>query len=135
MGPLKDSLRNLRNRNQDKWSLRILSTSFVFEDIEVVIGGISDEEISEMPSLFKFIQSVSDLMLYPGSMSLKKIEMPAVFLPTTGGFDVDSGRINPCRLSESVWIVTYQDNEQRLFDAKDKVFIEVSELERSSTLL
>ena len=135
LGPLKDALKKLRIKNRNKWPLRILRTSFVFEDMEVIIGGISDEEMGELPTLLQLIQSVSSLLLEPGCMPIKKIEMPAVFLPSTGEFEIDTWRFDPCNLRKCVWIVTYQDNERRLFDAKDKAFIDVSELEKRYSLL
>lgn len=135
LGPLKDALKKLRIKNRNKWPLRILRTSFVFEDMEVIIGGISDEELCELPALLQLIQSDSSLLLDSGCMPIKKIEMPAEYLPSTGGFEIDTWRFDPCNLKESVWIVTYQDNEQRLFDAKSNAFIDASELEHRYSLL
>lgn len=134
LAPLKQALTNLRKTNKDKWPLKILCTSFQFEDIEVVIGDIRDDEIASISTLFRYIKSISGL-LCPDDIPVKKIEMPAIFIPGDKSFALDSYRLESSNLQECIWIITNRLNEKRLFDAKQESFIDFEELKKRYTLL
>lgn len=117
LSPLKSAITNLRKRNAGKWDIKVLKATFSFSDIEVVIGGFTEDDFDKLSTIFKMISEAKGKLVSDGGLEVMRIEMPAEVLPCNGKWALDSWRYDSPSLEKSVWIITYKDNSKALFDS------------------
>ena len=115
--PFRKALSNLRKRNEEAWGLKILTSTFSFNDVEVVIGGLSDEELSGLGTIFKQIHD-SKQVLTKEHGEVIRIEIPAHFSYGSRTWELNYWRSDEESLDGSLWIITYWDEGKALYNSK-----------------
>ena len=118
LSPLKNALSTLWKKNKDTWELKILKTSFKFNDLEVVFGALREDELENIEAILKMVYAVKQELDPEDGFPIIRIELPAEFIPASREFKLDSWRVDVPNLLDSVWIITYEDNQKTLYDGK-----------------
>ena len=116
LGPLKKAFRQLRKKNEKGWELKIQTCSFKFDDLEIVIGGIKQEELEQIEGILKRVHEVCEKLNPSDGFQIIRIELPSEKLPSNGEYCVDAWRFDENKLFESSWIITYADNHKTLYN-------------------
>ena len=118
LDPLRTAMTNLRKRNENGWPLKVQKASFKFNNLEVIIGGLKEEEFAHLDKVFQIIRERREkLELQGNGFGIKRIEMPAEFLWGPKNWDLAYWRDDTPTLEESFWIITYKDNAKILYDS------------------
>lgn len=116
--PLKKAFQRLR-KNNNRWELKVQTCSFKFNDLEIVIGGIKQDELDQVEEILKRVHSVYEMLNPKDGFQITRIELPAEELPSNGEYSLDVWRFEEGNLLDSRWIITYADNQKTLFNPID----------------
>lgn len=118
--PFKKAIGHLREANEKRFPLQILRTSFVFEDLEIVIGGLTAKDLAELDRIFGIIGRNLPIIEDYNSIGAAKIELPAELLPSNQKYSLEQQyRSLDSIVTDSIWIITYKDCSKALFNAKE----------------
>ena len=122
--PLKSALGKLRKANEKRFPLKLLSTTFKFEGMEIVIAGMTDTELNDISKIFTAIatnlKNISDSYCFP----VCKIELPLEKVSETEQYDFDEYRSLNSSLTDCLWRITYCDGYHSIYDAKQRIIID-----------
>ncbi len=124
LAPLIKALKNLNKSNENKWGLNMQTTSFLFDDIEVVIGGWQESSPEEIVTLFKQIGAAKADICSNGGIPLEKIELPCEPFKYGEFWCIDGCREPDCTIERCIWRLTYQDDAVCFYDSGKGCFIE-----------
>ena len=113
--PLKKAIRKLRKRNEASWGLKIQTCVFKFNDVEINIGAITQDELERIEEILSKVNEVKDKLNPKNGFQITRIELPAEMLPANGQYCLDSWRFDNNDLLRSPWIITYADNHKSLY--------------------
>ena len=114
--PLKKAIRRLRKSNESSWGLKIQTCLFKFDDVEICIGAIKQEELEKIEEILVHINCVKDKLSPPDGFKVTRIELPVEKLPSDGRYCLDSWRFEEKELLKSPWMMTYADNHKTLYN-------------------
>lgn len=121
--PLKKAICKLRNINEEKWGLKIQTCLFKFNDVEVCIGAIKQDELERIEEILCNINSVKEKLNPKDGFQITRIELPAEKLPSNDQYCLDSWRFEDNKLLNSPWLITYADNHKTVYEpVEDKEF-------------
>ena len=126
--PLKKAFSFLWKKNQDKWKLKVQRASFVFDDLEIVIGALQEKELDTIEEILKEIYCVKISLEKNSGFPVKRIELPAELIPAINKFELDSWRFGQEDLLKSIWIIVYADNSKILYNGKEGRLFEFSDI-------
>lgn len=116
--PLKKAISHLRDANEERFPLQILRSSFVFEDIEIVIGGLTTKDLVDLDKIFGVIGCNLTIIESYNQIGVAKIELPAELLPYNQKYELEEQyRSFDSLVTNSIWIITYNDHSKALFNA------------------
>ena len=116
--PLKKAIGHLREANEKRFPLQILRSSFVVEDIEIVIGGLTAKDLADLDKIFGIIGRNLPIIEDYNSIGAVKIELPAELLPYNQKYGLEEQyRPLDSVVTDSIWIITYKDSSKALFNA------------------
>lgn len=117
--PLKRAIGKLRKSNETSWGLKIQTCVFKFNDIEVHIGAINQEELERIEKILSKVNEVKDKLNPTDGFQIIRIELPAERLPSNNQYCLDSWRFEYNDLFKSPWIITYADNHKTLYNPEE----------------
>ena len=127
LAPLFDALRKLRKVNNKHWGLNMQTTTLLFDDFQVVIGGFQEYSSQELVILFKKIAEVKEFIYKCGGMALEKIELPCRLFDYGEFWSIDKSREPDCYIDKCIWRLTYEDGVVLFYDSEKGSFIECEE--------
>ncbi len=122
LSPLFKALKNL-NRVNEKWGLNMQTTTFLFDDIEVVIGGWQESSPEEIVTIFKQIGEAKELIYSNGGIPLERIELPCDPFDYGTFWYLDGSREPECEIDKCIWRLTYQDDTVLFYDSAAGAFL------------
>lgn len=120
--PLAKALVNLREANKDNLGLKLERTSFIFNDIEIVIHGLTDNFKDEIELLLNQIdEKYEDIEKQNNGFPIMTIEVP--FMRREDWQDGDEGEeymyeylyYGEISLLDCYWKVVFQDKSEMMY--------------------
>ncbi len=124
--PLRNALSGLWKTNKNKWPLKVMRATFKFRDFELVVGGLKEEDLDKLTPLIKKIDSVKGSLNREGCFGIKRIEVPAEYLPGLDKWSLDNWRFDNPELENTMWIVTYRDGFKALYDSRKGQLMDIN---------